>query len=192
MKGFTLVELMVSLAVFGLIAAAGVAVLGMSVDNRVAVAAFADRTAALQQSRSLMKADLAQAADRRVRGPDGRPEAQAFAGGQGDVLLALTRRGWSNPEEAPRASLQRVEYRVIDGRLERRVRTALDGVQIGSPQILQHGVRTARVTFIDRGMESAAWTARPDRALPDAVRLELELEGYGAVSQLFLVGTGVR
>lgn len=192
MKGFTLVELMVSLAVFGLIAAAGVAVLGMSVDNRVAVAAFSDRTAGLQQSRALMKADLAQAADRRVRGADGRPEPQAFGGGQGGVLLVLTRRGWSNPEEAPRASLQRVEYRVIDGRLERRVRTALDGAQTGSPQILQRGVRNARVTFIDRGMESPAWIARPDRALPDAVRLELVLDDYGEVSQLFLVGTGVR
>lgn len=193
MKGFTLVELMVALAVFGLIAAAGVAVLGLSVDNRVAVKAFADRTAALQQSRALLKADLAQAADRPVRGADGRQGSQALVGGgDGGALLALTRRGWSNPTGAPRASMQRVEYRLNGDRLERRVRPMLDGAEAGPPQVLQDGVEVATVVFIARGQESPVWVARPDGPLPEAVRLELTLRDYGEVSQLFLVGAGTR
>lgn len=190
--GFTLVEVLVSLAVFALIAAAGAAVLGLSIDNRFAVKAATDRTADLQRMRGLLRADLGQAAARRSRGPTGRPMPQPISGpaAPGDPALVLTRAGWSNPGEQPRPSLQRVEYRLVEDRLERRVSTHLDGARPGPPQVLYRGVRDLTVAFVKDGQEAPAFITTADRPLPDAVRLTMTLEGYGRVEQLFLVGGG--
>jgi len=190
--GFTLVEVLVSLLIFALIAAAGAAVLGQTVDNRFAVKAASDRTADLQRMRSLLKADLGQAAARRSRGPTGRPMPQPMSGpaAPGDPLLVLTRAGWSNPGQRPRPSLQRVEYRLVEDRLERRVSSHLDGARPGAPQVLYRGVREVTVGFIKDGGEAPAYIVTPDRPLPDAVRIRMTLDGYGPVEQLFLVGGG--
>lgn len=191
-SGFTLVEVLISLLIFAMIAAAGASVLSLSIDNRFAVKAASDRTAGLQRMRSLLRADLGQAAARRVRGPTGRPQPQPMIGPAtpGDPVLVLSRTGWSNPGEAARPSLQRVEYRLVEGRLERRVSSHLDGARPGPPQVLYDGVRDLTVSFLRDGSEAPAYITTSDRPLPDAVRLKMTLEGYGPVEQLFLVGGG--
>lgn len=190
--GFTLVEVLISLLIFALIAAAGASVLSLSIDNRFAVKAASDRTAELQRTRALLRADLGQAAARRSRGPTGRPQPQPMMGATapGDPVLVLSRAGWSNPGEAARPSLQRVEYRLVEGRLERRVSSHLDGARPGPPQVLYDGVRDLTVTFLRDGTEAPAFLTTLERPLPDAVRLRMTLEGYGPVEQLFLVGGG--
>jgi general secretion pathway protein J len=141
--------------------------------------------------RALLKADLAQAAPRRVRAPTGRPLPRALMGQEqpGDPILTLVRNGWSNPGQAPRASLQRVEYRVVEGRLERRVFPYLDGARPGPPQVLCRGVKDAAVTFIQDGSEAQAFITSSDRPLPDAVRIVMTLDGVGRLEQLFLVAS---
>jgi len=190
--GFTLVEVLISLLIFALIAAAGASVLSLLIDNRFAVKAASDRTAELQRTRALLRADLGQAAARRSRGPTGRPQPQPMMGATapGDPVLVLSRAGWSNPGEAARPSLQRVEYRLVEGRLERRVSSHLDGARPGPPQVLYQGVRDLTVTFLRDGTEAPAFLTTLERPLPDAVRLKMTLEGYGPVEQLFLVGGG--
>ena len=190
--GFTLVEVLVSLVIFALIAAAGAAVLSLSIDNRFAIKAATDRTGDLQRMRSLLKADLGQAAARRSRGPTGRPMTSPMSGpaAPGDPVLVLTRAGWTNPGEQSRPSLQRVEYRLVDGRLERRVATHLDGARPGPPQVLYRGVRDLSLAFVKDGQEAPAYIVTAERPLPDAVRLRMTLDGYGPVEQLFLVGGG--
>jgi len=190
--GFTLVEVLVSLLVFALIAAAGATVLSLSIDNRFAIKAASDRTADLQRMRSLLKADLGQAAARRSRGPAGRPMPLPMGGpaAPGDPVLVLTRAGWTNPGEQPRPSLQRVEYRLAEDRLERRVSTHLDGARPGPPQVPYRGVRDLTVAFIKDGQEAPAYITTSERPLPDAVRVRMTLDGYGPVEQLFLVGGG--
>ncbi|MDX9998103.1 MAG: type II secretion system minor pseudopilin GspJ [Phenylobacterium sp.] len=190
MKGFTLVEMMVALLIFGLVAAAGVAVMSFSVDNRQIVQAHTDRLARFQRARALIRADLSQAAARRTRGPDGQAASWTFAGGAGagsGVLLALVRRGWDNPDEAPRASLQYVEYRLSDDRLERRSRPALDGAELGPPQVLLTGVAAATVSFAAGGEWVEALPHGAHQPPPPAVRLQLRLRDLGEVEQLFLV-----
>lgn len=190
MKGFTLVEMMVALLIFGLVSAAGVAIMSFSVDNQQVVRAHSHRLAELQRARLALKSDLAQAAQRPVRDPAGRAAVRSFSGGEqqvGGPLLQLVRRGWDNPDAAPRASLQAVEYRLHDGRLERRARPALDGAEPGPPQILLTGVREGRVAFLVRGQWIETLPNGPQQPLPQAVRLDLLLEDYGPLSQVFLV-----
>lgn len=187
MKGFTLVEMLVALLVFSLLAAAGVAVMGFAVDNQIAVRDRTDRLGQIQGSRALLKSDLDQAATRRTRGEDGIAARGPFEGGGEGPLLVLTRRGWDNPDLEARSSLQYVEYDLVDGRLERRSRPALDGAPLGPPQILIDDVESARVTFFARGEWRDVWTPSPTAPLPQAVRLELALKDFGELTQLFLV-----
>src|SRR3546814_12366375 len=111
-------------------------------DNQGVVKARMDRLGELQSARALLKADLAQAAVRRVRGRDGNPARNAFIGSTAgatramsgsEPLLALVRRGCVNPDAEPRASMQYVEYPLVDGHLDRHVREALDGAAPEAP-----------------------------------------------------------
>lgn len=188
--GFTLVEVLVSLLIFALIASACVALLSVAADSRFAVKAATDRLATLQRTRALLKADLGQAVFRPVRNEAGVRDAAALRGGESGVLLSLTRTGWSNVSDQPRASLQRVDYVLAGDRLERRVHGHLDGARPEAAQVLSTGVTAARVVFLSDGVESPVWPATDQRAMPDAVRVDLTLEGYGPVSQWFALDAG--
>jgi general secretion pathway protein J len=190
MNGFTLVEMLVALAIFALISAAGVTVMQFTVDNQQAVRAETERVAAFQRTRAILKADLAQAAARRTRGEDGRPAREPFFGASADrpgVLLRLARRGWDNPGAEPRASIQYVEYRLSDGRLERAARPELDGAPLAPPQTLIGNVRSAAVAFLWRGQWIETLPGGTADMLPQAIRLDMAVEGIGSVRQLFVV-----
>ena len=190
--GFTLVEVMVSLLVFVLLASAGAAILSATLDNRFAIKATSDRVGDLQRMRGLLRADLGQATARRSRDPTGRPtpEPMIAAAGPGDPVLVLNRAGWSNPGDQARPSLQRVEYRLVEDRFERRASSHLDGARPGPPQVLYRGVSDVTVTFVSDGAEAPAFISSIDHPLPDAVRIGMTVEGYGRLDQLFLVSGG--
>lgn len=190
--GFTLVEVMISLLIFAMLAGAGAAVLSATIDNRFAIKAASDRVGDLQRMRGLLRADLGQATARRSRGPTGRPSPQPLIGAAapGDPVLVLNRAGWSNPGEQARPSLQRVEYRLVGDRLERRASSHLDGARPGPPQVLYRGVSDVAVAFVRDGEAAPAFTSSLDRPLPDAVRISMTVKGYGRVDQLFIVGSG--
>lgn len=191
-SGFTLVEALVALAVFAMVAGAGAAILSVSIENRIAVHASSERTAALQRTRTLLKADLGQATNRRTRDRNGEPQPLALAGaaGPGSPILTLTRAGWSNAGDLGRSSLQRVEYRLVEDRLERRVSPFLDGSRPGPPQLLLSGVTNLTLSFVEGGHEAPSPVPDPSGRQPDAVRLRLVLDGYGSLDQIFLVGSG--
>lgn len=117
-------------------------------------------------------------------------QPMAGAAAAGDPALVLTRAGWTNPGEQARPSLQRVEYRLVEDRFERRVSNHLDGSRPGPPQVLYRGVSDLAVAFIKDGQEAPAYITTSERPLPDAVRVRMTLKGYGPVDQLFLVGGG--
>lgn len=195
-RGLTLVELLVALAVFGLLAAAGVSVLAYAADNQQVLATRMQRLAEFQRARALLQADLAQAAVRRVRARDGTPARSAFVGSHVRAgnhhpgpLFALVRRGWSNPDAEARPSLQYVEYRLVDGRLERSVREGLDGAAQGTPQVLLSGVRSLSLDYRLDDRWNDGWLGGLDR-LPQAVRLQLDIDGFGRMAWGFLLPGG--
>lgn len=191
-RGFTLVEMLVSLLVFGLLCAAGVAVMAYTVDNQGQVGARMDRLGEFQRTRSLLKQDLAQAAVRRVRAADGSVRRSAFSGAPlagGDVVLEFTRRGWDNPESEPRSSLQRVRYRHVDGAIIRESYAAVDGAPVAKTQTLMTGVSEVSVNYSHRGQWLPGWPGSRDE-LPQAVRIDVVLDDFGPIQQLFLVAGG--
>ena len=188
-RGFTLVEMLVSLLVFALLCAAGVTVMAWTVDNRGVVAGRMDRIGELQRARALLRQDLAQAAPRRVRDGRGEPIRSAFHAapeGVGDPLLSFVRRGIENPEAQPRGSLERVTYRLVEDRLERSSRAALDGAADAPPQVVLRGVRSLRMAYRHRDQWSPAWPGGR-ASVPDAVEIRMQLDGVGELRQVFLL-----
>lgn len=195
-NGFTLAELLVALALFGLIAGASVAMLAMGINTREAMQTRLDGQAALLRTRALLGADLGQATPRRTRNEAGLP-VPAFTSNAGQGLLfALTRAGWSNPDAAPRASLQRVEYRLVGDQLQRRAAAMLDGTTPGPPAVLLRGITSARLRLHSGGAWHERWPplgrAMAMDALPDALELTVESADTGQLRQVFLLPPGAR
>jgi len=189
MKGFTLVETLVALAALAMLATGALAVASASTASQDAIRAHQEATHTLMRLRALMKADLGQAAARRPRDVNGAKAQAALRGGVlGDgAFLSLVRRGWDNPLEQERASLQYVEYRLVDGRIERAWRRHVDGSPLQTPQVLVAGVASLRLEFLDYDQWMDGWTGAPNRPLPRALRLSLDLEDRGLISQVFLL-----
>ncbi len=195
-RGFTLVELLVAVAAFALLAAAGVGVLAYAADNQQLLASRMERLAEFQRAHALLEADLAQAAVRRVRERDGSAARSAFVGShvrdgqdQSGPLFALVRRGWSNPDAEPRSSVQYVEYRLVEGRLERSVRLALDGAAPGDPQIVLAGIKSLAIDYRLQDQWNDGWAGGVG-LLPQAMRLQLDIDGLGAMEWWFLLPGG--
>lgn len=190
--GFTLVELLVAILIFGMIASAGVAVLAFSVRAQGVTTAKLDDIAALDRTLAILSADLAQAVDRPTRDERGTrlPAFVGEAGGAVDPLLRVVRGGWTNLDAAPRPGLQKVAYRVAGGALERIAWPQLDGAPTLTPATLMTEVADVRARYRYRGAWSERWDGANGVPLPDAVELSLTRTDRRQYRQLFLVGTG--
>jgi general secretion pathway protein J len=186
--GFTLIELMVGLLIFGLMASAGTALLAGSVEAGSRARQLTDGAASLTRLQALLAADCAQAAPRPWRDAEGRPHP-AFSMADGAVLT-LVRRGWTNSSAAPRASLQRVRWAIEGDRLVRRAAPMVDGTEAGPAAVLLDGVTAARLRIHDGRSWSDSWPATVPGALPRAVELTLEGPRIGTVRQVLLLGPG--
>jgi general secretion pathway protein J len=190
-EGFTLVEMMIALAIFGMLTAAGVTLLSLTARTQEASDRLLADLGELRRTGALLAADLGQAAPRLHRDRDGRPQ-QAFAGGGGDapMLLAFVRRGWDAGEGA---GLQRVGYRLRDGRLERLSFARIDGGGTPVAVTLVDGVSALRLRYRDdEGDWRDRWDPTDPSRLPAAVELVTTSEPHGTVRQLFLVGAPAR
>ncbi len=188
--GFTLVEVMIALMIFGMIAAAGVALLAFSVRAQGATDAALDDNAALNRLVAIMTADLAQAQDRPTRDVAG-TRFPAFSGDRNaQPMLRLVRGGWANPDQAPRATVQKVEYRLTGQGIERLAYPALDGAAPLPPALLVDDVQEVRLRFRYAGAWSDTWQGDQRAALPQAMELTLVRAGGRSYRLLFLVGTG--
>jgi general secretion pathway protein J len=190
--GFTLVEVMIALLIFSMIAVAGVAILSFSVRAGAATGARLDDTAALDRTLSVLLADLAQAVDRPTRDEAGtlRPAFSGEAGAAATPMVQLVRGGWSNLDAAARPGLQKVAYQVTRGALERVAYPQLDGAAPLSPAVLMTGVRDVRLRYRIAGAWSDRWNGTAGAALPQALELVVVRTDGTTWRQLFLVGNG--
>ncbi len=202
-SGFTLVEVMVALFAMSLLTASGVALMSTTLTAKEEIS---ERTTLLRQidlARATMKFDIGQLARRPARDPYGLAGDVFFQGGvmsdgQGDRLLAFTRRGWDNPGGLERrSSLQYVEYALEDGALIRRARVRPDATP-ATPErerVVLEGVSEAEIAFLRGDQWSDEWIGayggKGATELPQVIRLTLTITGVGEVEQLFLTSEGL-
>ena len=190
--GFTLAELMVALFVFGVISAAGVALLTFSVASEEASRETLADMAAIRRMNAQLTSDLSQIAPRPARDEAGQRQ-NAFYGGDGsdgDLLLGFVRRGWNNYDDEPRSSLQKVDYRLVDGRLERRAYRHVDGAEPLPEAVLVDDIESVALRYRFEGEWRDRWDPTRSDNLPEAVEMTVVLEGLGPVRQLFQTGIG--
>lgn len=185
--GFTLVELLVALLIFGMLAGAGVMLLRFSVDAQSAAKTRLDAIGAARRIDSLLASDMAQAVPRPTR-DDAGTAARAFEGTP--EAVAFVRGGWDNLDAAPRASLMRVAYRIEGGRLVRRQWPMLDGAAPEPPATLLDRVAALRLRYRAADGWRDRWDPIRLDALPRAVELTVRRVGEPEYRYVLLVGAG--
>lgn len=192
--GFTLVELMVSLLIFGILASAGVALLAFSVRAQASAQQRLDGMGEIRRLAGALTGDLAQAVPRISRGANGDalPAFQATEGAPDAPFLTFIRSGWSNSGNAPRSSLQKVEYRLVEGRIERAAYAMTDGGTAQPAATLFKDIGAVRLRYRVDNDWHADWAPTRVDAMPRAVELILVPVNGPEIRQLFLVGSGYR
>lgn len=185
--GFTLVEVMVALMIFGMIASAGVGLLAFSVRAQAATTARLDDVGALARQSSLLAADLAQAVNRPARDERG-TLLPAFVGDASSVTFV--RGGWSNIDAQPRSTLQKVSYRLNGDTLDRIAWPMVDGAAALPASAALTGVKGVRLRYRIAGAWSESWDGTQGAPLPQAMELVVERADRITFRQMFLVGNG--
>jgi general secretion pathway protein J len=193
--GFTLLELVVAMSIFAVLAIMAYGGLDQVLRAREASDRVMNRVAELQMAWSLIERDLEQAMPRPIR--DGFGDPQPALTGGGDSLVELTRAGWPNPLRRPRGTMQRVAYALDGDTLQRWSWNVLDRAQDSEPRKTQliEAVEAAELRFRDQdGNWGAQWPPSSTNTgptanllLPSAIEVALEIEGIGRIARLFLV-----
>jgi general secretion pathway protein J len=202
--GFTLLELLISLVIFALVAAMAYSGLNNVLIARSQTEQKAERLHKLQSAFILMERDIEQTVNRPVRDNYGE-ESPAMVGNQlGTYLLEFTRTGWRNPLTAPRSNMQRVAYTVEEEQLIRVIWYVLDRPQDVEPykMVLLDGVKDMVIRYLDDKQEwHNSWPPdsivsfgqqnqedQKDKDAPPAgVAVELETKDFGKVERWFHV-----
>lgn len=201
-RGFTLIEVMVAVAVAAVLAVMAFGAMRQALDNRERIRASGARISALQATVRTLVQDFGQLDPRPVREPVGDGHQPALLGAPGDnAQVSLTRAGWNNPAGIGRSTLQRVRYELRDGALYRDHWLVLDALLQPEPvsRRMLDGVRGFRVRYMNEARQwQEEWPAAgpavgnttSERALrwrPIAVEVTLELEDWGTITRLIEV-----
>lgn len=191
-SGFTLIEIVVAMAVFGLMVAIAYAGLDAILRHKGRMGERSDHLVRLQKSMHLMQQDLMFATKRGIRDELGTPEP-ALVGGQGEVMLSLTRASLAHGQDS---GLIRVDYLFSEGSLQRRLWPVLDRTPSSTP--LSHellvGVESVERRFLDTGDWYNSWpvSGRSDVVsgrLPRAMEVVFHMEDGDRFRRIFPISS---
>jgi general secretion pathway protein J len=194
-SGFTLIELMVAIAIFSFLATAMYTGIRQIVAEREILLQRTAELNQLQRAVRYLNTDFTQLHPRDVRDELGRDRVAALSSDPSqEFALQLSRNGWRNPAQAARGSLQRVQYRLEDEVLIREYWSVMDhmlGADVRQLELLEN-VEKFEIAYLDESLEwqkdwpPAANTAQTTSTtrLPVAIRYRLTLTGFGEIERL--------
>jgi general secretion pathway protein J len=192
--GFTLVELLVALAIVAVVGVMALAGLSQVIDQQGIARERAQRWQEIQLAMRIVVQDLAQLHPRATRedvGETYQPSILAEPGAQ--FAMEFSRGGWANPASFPRGTVLRVAYDWEDDKLVRFNWAVMDRTLATIPlrNELLEGVTALEIRFLDAGGQwHTEWPPLqlngPQRyvARPRAVEVALELEDLGRIWRL--------
>jgi len=194
-SGFTLLELLVALGIFALLAAMAYSGLNSVMTARQITTQHAERLAQLQMAFLWLGRDIEQAIDRSIRNEYAEVRPAMLGVETGRYQLELTRTGWRNPAGRARSNLQRVAYGLRDGNLLRVYWNVLDRAEDSVPleSVLLEGVDKLELRFLnDKNTWQNAWPSSQLGGVasitpPRAVEVTLETKDEGRITRLFRV-----
>ena len=193
-RGFTLIEMLVAVAILAIIAVMALAGLNKVIDQQAAARVTADRWQEIQLAMRLITTDLAQLEPRTTRDESGETyQPMLLADPSAQFPLELSRGGWANPAGLPRGTVLRVAYSWEDDKLLRWHWAVMDRT-LSTPPVraeLLDGVTKVEVRFLDRAGEwHLEWPPLDRRgpqsliSAPRAVEFAIELTDLGRVYRL--------
>lgn len=194
-KGFTLLELLIAIAIFALLGLGTYRMLDSVLKTDQVTRAHEAQLRELVRAMAVFERDLLQVLPRPVRDPFGEARPALFADGSDAAAIELTRAGWRNPLQQPRSTLQRVRWQRSGEQWQRQYWTVLDQAQDSQPQLQQalDGVISLQLRYLDdKGAWHDSWPVSQQGqdqeksliALPVAVELLLEHRRYGQLRRL--------
>ncbi len=208
-RGFTLLEVLLAMAITALVAVMAYAGLSAAITAADRHGEQARRLGAVQTALTWIARDLREAVDRDIAVDNEREPAlwggvspaleRGFHSDERDNVLVLTRVGWDNPRGLRRGAIQRVRYRLdADDNLWRDYWLVLDRFDDETRQSVQllSGVKKVSVQFLDGKSGNAqmsdlggewmpGWpVTKNDKLLPLAVQIELDVDGIGAITRI--------
>ncbi len=197
--GFTLLELLVAVAVFAILSAMAYGGLRNVLDNSQQTESAMQRLQQVQLAMLNISRDFTQIAQRGIRDEYGNPANYILSGQGGDVFIEFTRGGRRNPAELLRSHLQRVAYKLEENTLSRLHWPQLDRTQEMQPyeSVLLEDVENASIRFLDSNNEwhdewpplNASGAPGAETIALAAIEFSLELQDWGELVRLFKVGS---
>ena len=192
-RGFTLIEVLVAMAIFGFLSALAYATLGQTLNNTDMLNERMDRLQSIQRTMTYLSTELLQAAPRPVRADLGQYEPALQSNFASDFALQLTHSGWPNSAGVPRSTQQRTAYRIEDQDLIRYHWNVLDRTVNNLPvaTVMMEEIESLTFRFLQ---QNGDWTdqwppisvqaASNSSNLPRAVAITLVLPDEGELTRI--------
>jgi len=197
-KGFTLIEILIALTVFAILATLTSSSLYYAFTARTRVNAQADRLNNLQLAVSLIEQDTIQIVDRPIRSNEMRLFSMLV--GMPDYV-EFTRDGYINPNSIDkRSSLKRVALVCLDKKLVRRTWESLDSKDRNAygDRILLDNLTDCHFNYLNHTLQLLTkWreqTAQPNQSMelfPKAIQVNVTLQEWGEMNLLFIIPGGL-
>ena len=192
-RGFTLLELLIAIAIFALLGLATYRMLDSVLSADAVTREHERQLRELTRALSAFERDLRQVTVRPIRDAFGDPQPALHGDLADATALELSRAGWRNPLGQPRAEVQRVRWQLSGEQWQRRYWRVLDRAQDSVPQVQQalDGVESLSLRYLDKdGQWQPDWppaNATGDASfteLPRALELRLQHRRYGELRRL--------
>lgn len=189
-EGFTLLEVLVALAVFAMLALATQRFFSATLTGHDYILEQERSLSQLQRAVTIMDGDFFQFSQRRMRLDGDEPLEQLFIAERylfdsQDIGFAFVRDGWTNPGMLlPRSELQPVAYRLFENKLQRLYFNFVDMASGSEPRVqsLLSGVTEMKLEYYSK----KRWLEElPEETLPKLVRVTLVTELFGDITRVF-------
>ncbi|CEK10852.1 GspJ family T2SS minor pseudopilin variant LspJ [Legionella hackeliae] len=192
--GFTLIEILIALTVFAILATATSSMMYYAFNTRARVNQQANRLNMVQLALLIIERDISQAIPRAVYGN----EMHLFPAFVGQPqYFELTRLGFENPHsQEKRSNLQRIAYLCHDNQLLRRIWPTLDSTNRDhyEDRILLDNLIACRFSYLNHNLqvlpewrENAIQQNQKAEPLPKAIQFNLTLKDWDKMSLLFII-----
>lgn len=192
-KGFTLLEVLVAIAIFAVLSLAAYQVLQGVLRSGEISKEHSNSLTELQRAMLIIEQDFTQIVARTSRDESvEEDELSVISAGESlfeseDQGIEFTRLGWANPLGLlPRSDLLRVRYRLKEGQLQRLYFLYPDLVSGQEPQeqVLLNDIEKLSFRFWNNGWQSS-WTSA--KKLPKGIEINFTSKRYSEIRRAFLV-----
>jgi general secretion pathway protein J len=195
-SGFTLIEIMVAMAIMALIGVGALSLLNSATHTSNKIKTDGDRLNDVQRAFLFISNDMQQITTRQVRNEYGDSVASIKSDLQAsEPYISFTRLGRRNPAMLARSNLEHLKYSVEDKMLIRSSYTYADGMpedMVLKREILSQ-VEDMKLSFFDGESWQDYWPLADSpeeadfRRLPNAIKMQLELTDYGKIERLYVI-----